>query len=139
MAGVRFCCAGLIILFSILIDGSKWLGLPKLQTILFLIGWFGAADVLAFTLSAHLSTPRTSGFLMSWINCIAILGEPCLQKWIGFSLDHHWSGSLNPQGLRIYQTTDYQSALRFLVMVMIACFLCSFVRKGKKQLISDKN
>ena len=130
--GVRLCCAGLIILFSILIDGSHWLDLPFLQVMLFLIGWFGAADVLAFTLGAHLSTPQTSGFLISWINCIGMLGEPCLQKWVGFSLDHHWSGSMNPQGLRMYQTADYEFALRFLVIVMILCFLCSYA-KGRKR------
>lgn len=132
--GIRLCCGGLVVIFVLLIYGTQ---LPSvvLQTVLFLMGLFGAADVFAFTLGARLSTPQTSGMLMSWINSVGMLGEPVLQKWVGFALDKHWSGALDAGGLRMYQTTDYESALTLMLIITAVCFTAALFT-GRKETAS---
>ena len=130
LQGVRLCCGGLVLIFVLLICGTQ---LPSLilQPLLFLMGLFGAADVFAFTLGARLSTPQTSGMLMSWINSIGMLGEPVLQKWIGVALDRRWSGLSDANGLRIYQIKDYESALSIMLAVTVVCWVISLCMKEK--------
>ena len=130
LRGVRICCGGLVLVWVLLLYSTQ---LPSLvlQPLLFLMGLFGAADVFAFTLGARLSTPQTSGMLMSWINSIGMLGEPVLQKWIGVALDRRWSGLSDANGLRIYQIKDYESALSVMLAVTVVCWVISLCMKGK--------
>lgn len=130
LRGVRICCGGLVLVWVLLLYSTQ---LPSLilQPLLFLMGLFGAADVFAFTLGARLSTPQTSGMLMSWINSIGMLGEPVLQKWIGVALDRRWSGLSDANGLRIYQIKDYESALSVMLAVTVVCWVISLCMKEK--------
>ena len=128
--GVRLCCGGLVGIFALLIYGTQRPSVV-LQTVLLLMGVFGAADVFAFTLGAQLSTPQTSGMLMSWINSIGMLGEPVLQKWIGVALDRRWSGLTDGNGLRLYRTADYESALTLMLIMSALCFAVAFIMKNK--------
>ena len=130
LRGVRICCGGLVLVWVLLLYSTQ---LPSLvlQPLLFLMGLFGAADVFSFPLGARLSTPQTSGMLMSWINSIGMLGEPVLQKWIGVALDRRWSGLSDANGLRIYQIKDYESALSVMLAVTVVCWVISLCMKGK--------
>ena len=132
LCGIRLCCGSLVLIFAILIYGTR-LPYTALQMLLFLMGLFGAADVFAFTLGAHLSTPQTSGMLMSWINSVGMLGEPVLQKWIGVALDRHWSGVSDANGLRVYQVRDYEAALSVMLAVTIVCTIIAFCMKNAKK------
>ena len=69
---------------------------------------------------------------MSWINSVGMIGEPVLQKWVGFALDRHWSGTLDASGLRIYQTTDYESALMPMLILTTTCFAAALIM-GRKE------
>lgn len=119
LRGVRVCSTGLIILFILLIYGPDVWPSCILQLILFFLGLFGCADILCFTLAAQSSTPQTSGFIVGWMNTINMLGLTLLQACVAHTLDSHWSGLINDQGLRVYQTHDYELALGVLLNVAI--------------------
>lgn len=137
LRGIRLCCGGLVVVFCFFVFGTHF---PPslLQTLLFLTGVFGAADVFAFTLGTRLSDPQTSGMVMSCINSIGMLGEPILQKGVGYILDYRWSGLSNENGLRIYQTGDYESALGVMLAVTVVCLLIAFcTRETEKKAKCD--
>ena len=136
LRGVRVCCVVLIGLFSIIIYGPNQLPSFVLQAILFGLGFFACADILCFALAAQLSTPQTSGFIVGWVNTINMLGLTFLQYLVAHSLDKHWAGSVNANGLRLYEASDYEFALGILlntviIALCIACLMRS--RKLKEQ------
>lgn len=131
--GIRISCASLAIIFAVFIFGPQTLPVALLQTMLFCVGFFGAADILACTMGAKLSTPQTSGMIISWINSVSMFGEPVLQKWIGVALDKHWSGLSDAGGLRIYQAFDYECAMSVMLKVVCVCFVIACLMRNKKQ------
>ena len=133
LRGIRISCASLVLIFAFLIYGSQILSENTLRFLLFGIGFFGNADVLIFTLGAKLSTPQTSGMIISWINSVSMFGEPVLQKWIGVALDKNWSGLLDANGLKLYQAVDYECAMSVMLKVVCVCFVIACLMRNKKQ------
>lgn len=131
--GVRISCASLAVIFTVFIFGPQTLSTLLLQTLLFCVGFFGGADILACTLGAKLSTPQTSGMIISWINSVSMFGEPVLQKWIGVALDKHWSGLSDAGGLRLYQAIDYECAMSVMLKVVCVCFVIACLMRNKEQ------
>ncbi len=130
--GVRVCCWVLALIFVFLIDGSGNLSPFVLSSILLVFGFFSAVDMLFFAISAKLSTPYTSGLIASWLNSIGMLGEPLLQKWIGISLHRQGSTVFNEQGLRVYQASDYASAMQILLILSAVCLVLSYGLRESK-------
>ena len=131
--GIRVSCASLAIIFAVFIFGPQTLSVALLQIMLFCVGFFGAADILACTMGAKLSTPQTSGMIISWINSVSMFGEPVLQKWIGVTLDKHWSGLSDAGGLRLYQAIDYECAMSVMLKVVCVCFVIACLMRNKEQ------
>ena len=131
LKGVRFCCIALAVLFGILIYGPNLMPAFVLQTILFALGFFACADVLCYALAAQESTPQTSGLIMGWVNTINMLGLTLLQMFFGLSLDEYWSGTVNAQGLRVYQPYDYELALGLLLNCVLVCLFIAFLMRTK--------
>ena len=134
LPGVRFCCLAVVALFAVLIYVPN--SIPKfwLQTVLFCLGFFACGDVLCFALAAQLSTPKTSGLIVGWVNTVNMIGLTLLQMIVGRSLDEYWSGALNDQGLRVYQAYDYELALGVLLNVAWVClFISCFLRTKSKR------
>lgn len=131
LKGVRFCCIALAILFSVLIYGPNLMPCFVLQSVLFALGFFACADVLCYALAAQESTPQTSGLIMGWTNTINMLGLTLLQMFVGRSLDEYWSGTVNDQGLRVYQPYDYELALGLLLNCVLICLFIAFLMRTK--------
>lgn len=136
LRGVRVCCVTLIALFSIIIYGPSQLPSIILQAVLFALGFFACGDILCFALAAQLSTPKTSGLIVGWVNTINMLGLTLLQYLVAYSLDKHWSGAVNANGLRLYEASNYELALGVLLNTVIlalciACLMRSRSIKGK--------
>jgi hypothetical protein len=131
--GIRISCASLGVIFAVFIFGPQTLSGVLLQALLFCVGFFGGADILACTLGAKLSTPQTSGMIISWINSVSMFGEPVLQKRIGVALDHHWSGLLDTNGLKLYRAIDYECAMSVMLKVVCVCFVIACLMRNKKQ------
>ena len=131
LKGVRFCCIMIAGLFSILIYGPNVMPAFVLQTILFALGFFACADVLCYALAEQESTPQTSGLIIGWTNTINMLGFTLLQTFVGRSLDEYWSGTVNAEGLRVYQSYDYELALGLLLNCVLVCLFIAFLMRTK--------
>lgn len=129
--GIRVSCAFLAILFGVFIYGSSHLSGWVIQSLLFCVGFFGAADILACTLGAKMSNPQTSGMIISWINSVGMLGEPILEKWIGKALTRNWSGLLDEHGLHVYTASDYEFAISVMFQVVCVCLVLSCCLRRK--------
>lgn len=131
LKGVRTCCVILICLFGIIIYGPNKMPAFVLQTILFSFGFFASVDILCFALAAQLSTPQTSGLIVGWVNTINMLGLTLLQYLVAHALDKHWSGSVNANGLRLYEASDYEFALGILLNTVIISLLIACLMKNR--------
>lgn len=129
--GIRVSCAFLAAIFGIFIYGPSTLPGWMIQALLLLVGFFGGADILACTLGAKMSNPKTSGMIISWINSVGMLGEPILEKWIGKALARNWSGLLDEHGLHVYVASDYESAIGVMFLVVCICFVLSCCLRRK--------
>jgi Sugar phosphate permease len=132
LLGVRVCCWSVVALFAVLIYATNQISGVVLQTALFFLGFFAYGDVLCFALAAQLSTPKTSGLIVGWVNTINMIGLTLLQMFVGHSLDEYWNGAVNAQGLRLYQASDYELALGLLLNVALICGFISFFIRTKK-------
>lgn len=132
LLGVRVCCCVVATLFAVLIYVPNHMPAFALQTVLFFLGFFGYGDVLCFALAAQLSTTKTSGLIVGWVNTINMVGLTLLQMLVGHSLDEYWNGAVNAQGLRIYQASDYELALCVLLNVALVCGFISFFIRTKR-------
>jgi hypothetical protein len=131
LRGIRTCYLLLVGIFICLIYGSASIPPTLLQTALFVAGIVACADILCFSLTAQLSTPKTSALIIGWVNAINMVGLSCLQGLVAFSLDKHWSGVTNEQGLRIYQACDYEFALSILLNVVIGGMVIVWCMRSK--------
>lgn len=131
LLGVRVCCWAVAALFAVLIYVPNQIPAFLLQTVLFLLGFFACGDVLCFALAAQLSTPRTSGLIVGWVNTINMIGLTLLQMFVGHSLDEYWNGAVSEQGLRLYQASDYELALGVLLNIALVCGFISFFTRTK--------
>ena len=69
------------------------------------------------------------------INGIVTLGGAYLQQKIGKILDHCWDGALSADGLRIYSSTDYKTALEIIPLTVFLSFVLScFLTERSKPL-----
>ncbi|MDR1254724.1 MAG: MFS transporter [Puniceicoccales bacterium] len=131
LQGIRTCYLLLGGIFICLIYGSASIPPFLLQTALFGAGVVACADILCFSLAAQLSTPKTSALIIGWVNTINMLGLSCLQGLVAFSLDKHWSGITNEQGLRIYLARDYEFALGILLNVVMGGTVIAWCMRNK--------
>ena len=132
LLGVRVCCWSVAALFAVLIYATNQIPGFALQSVLFFLGFFAYGDVLCFALAAQLSTPKTSGLIVGWVNTINMIGLTLLQMFVGHSLDEYWNGTVNAHGLRLYQASDYELALGLLLNVALICGFISFFIRTKK-------
>ncbi len=133
LKGVRICCVFLALLLCVLIYGPHKMPAVVLQGLLFVLGFLGCADILCYALTAQSSTPQTSGLIVGWVNTVNMLGLTLLEKLVASSLDDHWTGAVNGQGLRLYLASDYEVALGVLLnAVLVALCITYFMRKKSR-------
>lgn len=133
LKGVRICCVFLALLLCVLIYGPHKMPAVVLQGLLFVLGFLGCADILCYALTAQSSTPQTSGLIVGWVNTVNMLGLTLLEKLVASSLDDHWTGAVNDQGLRLYLASDYEVALGVLLnAVLVALCITYFMRKKSR-------
>lgn len=98
--------------------------------LLFLIGFFSSAELLSFSLAIELNSIKAKATAAAFTNFLISCGDAVVQPFVGFLLDHNWSGTI-ANGLRIYSTKDYQTALTCLPIALIIAFLLLFFIKEK--------
>lgn len=102
---------------------SPWGGklpLPLLPIVLFLIGLFSIAFVLAFAGTKESNNPRYSGTAISVVNSGGFLGGAIANTLVGMALDAQWVGQA-VNGARVYSLAAFHRAfILYPVMVGLA-------------------
>jgi len=99
--------------------------------LLFLVGFFSSAELLNFSLAIELTTIKAKATAAAFTNFMCSIGDALVQPFIGFLLDRNWSGKIL-NGLRVYDTKDYQIALTILPICLLFSFLLIFFIKEQK-------
>jgi len=107
------------------------LSLSMIYILIFLIGFFSAAELLNFTLSVEINPKKVKGSAIALTNSLVAFGGSLFQPVAGFLLDHHWDGKI-VDGIRIYSAGDYRSALTILPICLFLALILSFVVKEKR-------
>ena len=140
LLGIRLSLLMMLFILSFLVYGNPSWPLFYLPIALFLLGFFGSADVLSFSCGASMSTPKTAGMTASLINSLGMVGEPILQWVMGKVLKMNWDGTVNASGLQLYSTANYETALGIFIKLTIGVFIiacCYRVKKHTQVMDSD--
>lgn len=128
---IRICALGVLIIFSLLLYGPL-LSPAILKLCLTLLGIFCGVEMLCFTGASLYTHTRNVGTTLGVVNTLNMLGGGLLQQLIGWILDHFWSGKINNSGLRMYNTSEYTTALfALLLVIMFCCLLSLWLPKDK--------
>lgn len=121
---IRLCVFGVFSIFALLIYGPA-LSLLTLKIMLIFMGAFCGAEMLCFTGASYYSTVRNAGTTLGIVNTFNMLGGGLLQQFIGWILDQQWSGAVDANGMRLYDTHQYTMALSVLLLVIFVCCVLS--------------
>lgn len=132
---IQACGLGIIILFGILLYGPSMNNI-QLTSLLICLGFFCGAEMMCFTGALLYSNPNNSGLTIGIVNTFNMLGGAILQQFIGYTLDFHWDGLLDDQGIRIYESHHFVLAFSVLTIVIILCCFASLKLNKKKQQVT---
>lgn len=132
---IQICGLGIIILFGFLLYGPT-INNMQLTMLLICLGFFCGAEMMCFTGALLYSNPNNSGLTIGIVNTLNMLGGAILQQFIGYSLDFHWNGLLDEQGIRIYESHHFTLAFSILTVVIIVCCFASLKLIKKKEKVT---
>ena len=99
------------------------LPIPIVAILTFLIGFFGASQILCFALAKESHPAALSGTSIGFTNAMVTGTGALFQPLVGLLLDLSWRGQTSGLGARLYETDDYRLALTSIV----ACCVIGFV------------
>lgn len=99
-----------------------------LYFLLFFLGIFCGPHPLCFTMSKENNTSAISGTAIAFANFLIMMGGFVFQPIIGKLLDFGWDGTVY-NGIRIYSTTDYTTALSILPLGLLLAGLLTLTLK----------
>lgn len=105
--------------------------------LLFLVGLFSSAELLNFSLAIELTTIKAKATAAAFTNLMCSVGDALVQPFVGFLLDKNWNGQIL-DGLRIYDTKNYQLALTVLPVCLLIGFILIFFIKEEQLSRSKK-
>jgi len=109
----------------------------KIQILMFVLGLLYSAQAIVFAVGRELSPGEAGGTAMALTNMIVMLGAMLLQPLVGYLLDFSASRQINSAVTdtiinnmdKIYTVSDYQFALAFIPMGMLAAAGITFLLK----------
>jgi MFS family permease len=103
------------------------LPVPAVAILCFLIGFFGASQIICFALVKESHPAALSGTSIGFINAMVTGTGALFQPLVGLLLDLAWKGQTSPLGARLYETDDYRLALTSIVACCVIGFasLCA--------------
>jgi len=99
------------------------LPLPLLAGLLFLVGFFGSAQIVCFALARETHAAALSGTAIGFVNAMVTGAGALFQPLVGLLLDLAWTGE-TAQGARLYAPESYRLAFASLVACCLAGLLC---------------
>ena len=121
---ISICGLGMALCFVSLlcIQSYNWLVLAGL---FFAIGVMCCYQVIVFAAGSTLVAAHNLGVTVAFLNCINMLGGSFFHTLIGKIMDVFWAGSLDQEGLRVYDLEAYTYALS--IVPISACIGALFV------------
>lgn len=107
------------------------LSLPLIFLLLFLVGFFQAAQLLTFSLGIELNPIEAKGTSIAITNFTVALGTSLMQPLLGVLLDLRWGGEMQ-DGIPIYSLADYHFAMISFPITLILAFVLLFFLKEKR-------
>lgn len=104
--------------------------LYSVYALLFFVGFFSSAELLSFSLAIELNSAKAKATAAAFTNLVISCGDAVVQPLVGFLLDTHWTGVLE-NGIRVYTTDSYQTALTVLPVTLLLAFILLFFIKEK--------
>ena len=109
------------------------LALSLVFILLFLVGFFQAAQLLNFSLGIELNPIEAKGTSIAITNFSVAAGTSLMQPLLGVLLDLRWSGAMK-DGIPIYSLEDYHYAMfSFPITILLAFFLLFFLKEKKHE------
>jgi MFS family permease len=101
---------------------------PRLPTavlaaLCFLVGFFGAAQIVCFALARENHSASLSGTAIGFVNGMVTGAGALFQPLVGLLLDLVWSGA-TALGARVYAVENYQLAFAVLIACCLGGLLC---------------
>ncbi|MCE3268256.1 MAG: transporter [Burkholderiales bacterium] len=98
-----------------------------------LFGICSSVQVLSFTMGRDVLPAKLAGITGALINLICVGIGVCFQRLAGTIIDIFWSGGLTSTGLRTYSVNAYKFSMLIIPLVLIGCFLFTFILDEKKK------
>lgn len=134
---IIICSFALLAAFSALIYMPAH-SVTFLVTLLFVIGFFGGAEMMCFTGALVESHKHDSGHIIGVVNTLNMLGGALMQQSIGYFLDLQWSGALDSNEIRLYSTAEFEKAISILTLLIAMCCISSLWLATKKKRLSKE-
>ncbi|WP_194848299.1 MFS transporter [Candidatus Neptunochlamydia vexilliferae] len=109
------------------------LPMPLLFILLFLVGFFQAAQLLSFSLGIEINAIEAKGTSIALTNFCVATGSSLMQPLLGILLDSKWDGAMR-EGIPFYSIADYHFAMvSFPITLILAFVLLLFLKETKHE------
>jgi len=125
-ASTLLCCASILPVIYI-----PHLAIPLVFFLLFLTGFFQAAQLLNFSYAIELNPIEAKGTSIAITSCTVALGVSLIQPLLGVLLDLRWSGAMK-EGIPHYSLSNYHYAMLSFPITLLLAFVLLFFLKEKK-------
>ena len=99
--------------------------------LLFLVGFFQAAQLLNFSLGIELNPIEAKGTSIALTNFCVAVGTSVMQPLLGVILDMNWDGAMR-NGIPVYSVKYYHVAVLSFPITLVAAFVLLLFLKEKK-------
>lgn len=131
---VVFICAVLLMVCLFILLFAPSLSEVELILILTTIGFLCGAEMICFSGAVVNITLQHTGLALGVVNTMNMLGGAFIQQLIGNYLDWRWQGTLDADGVRVYQTSELTLAFASLpVMIFICSILVLWIPSNKAE------
>jgi predicted MFS family arabinose efflux permease len=104
--------------------------LTTIKALLFFFGLFSCGFLTAFSVAKEISCNNYTATAMSFMQTMNMVGVALAQPLIGYILDKLWLGKVDANGVHLYTTAHYQTAISLLpIGVLIALIILPFIKE----------
>lgn len=105
--------------------------LVVMSALLFFFGFFSSGFLPAFSIIREINHNHITATALGFMNMLNMIGGAVLQPFIGFLLDHYWTGKLMA-GTRVYSLENYHVALAVLpIIIFISSLFIPFIKETR--------
>lgn len=111
---IASCGLGMSLAFALLLACSHQYHGFFLSSLFFLVGVMCCYQVIVFAAGAELSSLQNLGVTVAFLNCINMLGGSFFHTLIGNAMDMLWTGTIDAEGLKLYDLSVFKYALSLI-------------------------